>query len=220
MEANKNGRCSCGLHESEAVHEAAVEARLTAAVETAIVRAVLPEAESRRAFLAAIGLGTTLAAISEFFPLAEAAEVAQSTPGAIEKKQLKIGFIPITCATPIIMAEPLGFYRKHGLEVEVIKTAGWAVIRDKAINKEYDAAHMLSALAITLGAGAAPQPWTVPAIENINGQAITLSLKHKDKRDPKQWKGLKFTAILLIGAVGMALDQALARGGRLVSYAE
>jgi len=194
MEANRNGKCSCGLHESEAAHEAAVEARLTAAVETAIVRAVLPEAASRRAFLATIGLGPALAAISEFFPIARAAELAQSTPGAIEKKQLKIGFIPITCATPIIMAEPLGFYRKHGLEAEVIKTAGWAVIRDKAINKEYDAAHMLSPmpLAITLGAGAAPQPWTMPAIENINGQAITLSLKHKDKRDPRQWKGLKF----------------------------
>jgi len=194
MEANRNGKCSCGLHTSKAAHDTAVEAHLTATLETAIVRAVLPDAASRRAFLAAVGMGTTLAAISEIFSIAKAAELALSAPGAIEKKQLKIGFIPITCATPIIMAEPLGFYRKHGLEAEVIKTAGWAVIRDKALNKEYDAAHMLSPmpLAITLGAGAAPQPWTMPAIENINGQAITLSLKHKDKRDPTQWKGLKF----------------------------
>jgi nitrate/nitrite transport system substrate-binding protein len=194
MEANRNGKCSCGLHTSKAAHDTAVEAHLTATLETAIVRAVLPDAVSRRAFLAAVGMGTTLAAISEIFSIAKATELALSTPGAIEKKQLKIGFIPITCATPIIMAEPLGFYRKHGLEAEVIKTAGWAVIRDKALNKEYDAAHMLSPmpLAITLGAGAAPQPWTMPAIENINGQAITLSLKHKDKRDPTQWKGLKF----------------------------
>jgi hypothetical protein len=29
-------------------------------------------------------------------------------------------------------------------------------------------------------------------VENINGQAITLSVKHKDKRDPKAWKGFKF----------------------------
>jgi nitrate/nitrite transport system substrate-binding protein len=194
MEANRNGKCSCGLHTSKAAHDTAVEAHLTATLEAAIVRAVLPDAVSRRAFLAAVGMGTTLAAISEIFSIAKAAELALSAPGAIEKKQLKIGFIPITCATPIIMAEPLGFYRKHGLEAEVIKTAGWAVIRDKALNKEYDAAHMLSPmpLAITLGAGAAPQPWTMPAIENINGQAITLSLKHKDKRDPTQWKGLKF----------------------------
>jgi len=78
--------------------------------------------------------------------------------------------------------------------VEVIKTAGWAVIRDKTLNKEYDAAHMLSPmpLAITLGAGSNPIPYTMPAVENINGQAITLSIKHKDRRNPKDWKGFKF----------------------------
>ena len=32
----------------------------------------------------------------------------------------------------------------------------------------------------------------MPAVENINGQAITLAVKHKDKRDPKSWKGMKF----------------------------
>ncbi len=114
--------------------------------------------------------------------------------GAIEKKDIKVGFIPITCATPIIMAHPMGFYSKHGLNVEVIKTAGWAVIRDKTLNKEYDAAHMLSPmpLAITLGVGSNPTPYTMPAVENINGQAITLAVKHKDKRDPKSWKGFKF----------------------------
>jgi len=92
------------------------------------------------------------------------------------------------------MAHPMGFYSKHGLNVEVIKTAGWAVIRDKTLNKEYDAAHMLSPmpLAISLGVGSNPVPYTVPAIENINGQAITLAIKHKDKRDPKAWKGFKF----------------------------
>jgi nitrate/nitrite transport system substrate-binding protein len=80
------------------------------------------------------------------------------------------------------------------LNVEVIKTAGWAVIRDKTINKEYDAAHMLAPMpiAISMGVGSNPVPYAMPAVENINGQAITLSMKHKDKRDPKSWKGFKF----------------------------
>jgi nitrate/nitrite transport system substrate-binding protein len=47
-------------------------------------------------------------------------------------------------------------------------------------------------LAISLGLGSQPIPFAVPAIENINGQGITLAVKHKDKRDPKQWKGFKF----------------------------
>ena len=154
---------------------------------------MFPQDAARRTFLKAVGASTALAAISQFFPLRTATDVfAQGGP--IEKKDLKVGFIPITCGTPIIMAEPMGFYAKRGLNVEVIKTAGWAVIRDKTINKEYDAAHMLSPmpLAITMGAGSNPIAYTAPAIENINGQAITLSMKHKDKRDPKSWKGFKF----------------------------
>jgi nitrate/nitrite transport system substrate-binding protein len=167
------------MHGSQAEHDLVEEALLRATV--------------RRDVLSLIGRSTALAAIASVFPLAAAKE-AFAQAGKPEKTKLKVGFIPITCATPIIMAHPMGFYAKNGLEVEVVKTAGWAVIRDKTMNKEYDAAHMLSPmpLAITLGAGAAPVPYTMPAVENINGQAITLAMKHKDKRDPKLWKGFKF----------------------------
>jgi nitrate/nitrite transport system substrate-binding protein len=157
------------------------------------VRAIFPEPRTRRAFLHQLGATAALAAISQAFPLGRATEVfAQSA--APEKKDLKVGFIPITCATPIIMAHPMGLYAKHGLNVEVVKTAGWAVIRDKTLNKEYDAAHMLSPmpLAITLGVGSSAIPYTMPAVENVNGQAITLAIKHKDNREPKAWKGFKF----------------------------
>jgi nitrate/nitrite transport system substrate-binding protein len=114
--------------------------------------------------------------------------------GAPEKRNLKVGFIPITCATPIIMADPMGFYKREGLDVEVVKSAGWAIVRDKTLNKEFDASHMLAPMpiAITLGLGSTAAPFIVPAIENVNGQAICLSLKHKNNRDVKNWKGLKF----------------------------
>src|SRR5260221_13912593 len=201
---NRSG-CACGHHVSQIEHERdaapglqctpveSEDKRYEGVVASAVMRAVFPQDAARRAFLKSVGASTALAAISQFFPLATATEVfAQG--GTIEKKDLKVGFIPIPCATPIIMAKPMGFYEKHGLNVDVIKTAGWAVIRDKTLNKEYDAAHMLSPmpLAITLGAGSNPIPYTMPAVENINGQAITLSVKHKDKRDPKDWKGFKF----------------------------
>src|SRR6201999_3192389 len=169
------------------------EARYQGVVASAVMRAMFPRDAARRAFLKSVGAATAVAALSQFFPLKTATE-AFAEAGPLEKKDLKVGFIPITCATPIIMAAPMGFYAKNGLNVEVIKTAGWAVIRDKTLNKEYDAAHMLSPmpLAITMGVGSTPQPYTMPAVENINGQAITLAMKHKDKRDPKDWKGFKF----------------------------
>jgi nitrate/nitrite transport system substrate-binding protein len=198
--------CRCGRHATQGDHDqaadnrfqcdaaASVETRYESVVATALMRAVFPHDATRRAFLGSVGASTALAALAQFFPLRTATEAFAEGAGPLEKKDLKIGFIPITCATPIIMASPMGFYAKHGLDVEVVKTAGWAVVRDKTINKEYDAAHMLAPMpvAISLGLGSQPIPFTVPAIENINGQGIALAMKHKDRRDPKDWKGLKF----------------------------
>ncbi|HEX4843496.1 MAG TPA: CmpA/NrtA family ABC transporter substrate-binding protein [Limnobacter sp.] len=189
-------RCSCGKHDTQAAHDhaMAVQDMENRAVESAVMHALFPDDNLRRRFLSAVGGATALAAVGSLFPLAAAKEAFAQSGGPLEKQKLKVGFIPITCATPIIMAQPMGFYAKQGLDVEVVKTAGWAVIRDKSLANEYDAAHMLSPmpLAISVGAGSNPIPWTMPAVENINGQAITLALKHKDKRDPKDWKGFKF----------------------------
>src|SRR5215471_4106669 len=131
---NRSG-CVCGRHRSAAEHDyeaqrqlqcVAVESeekRYEGVVASAVMRRVFPKDAARRAFLKSIGASTALAVLSQFFPLKTATEVfAQG--GAIEKKDLKVGFIPITCGTPIIMAQPMGFYAKHGLNVEVIKTAG------------------------------------------------------------------------------------------------
>lgn len=189
--------CACGRHASDAAHAADAEAASNRFVEAALVKALFPQDSLRRQFLKAVGRRTAMAAIGSVLPVASLQALAQEAGKggqAIEKKDLKIGFIPITCATPLIMAHPLGFYSKQGLNVEVVKTAGWALIRDKMINKEYDATHFLSPmpLAISLGLGSTATPMHVATIQNTNGQAITLAVKHKDKRDPKQWKGFKF----------------------------
>ena len=197
--------CNCGRHASQAEHDAAefagddladnsIETLNRRAIESAAMRALFPHDETRRRFIRAVGASTAMAAISSFIPFGALEAMAQETQGSLEKKDLKIGFIPITCATPLIMADPLGFYKKQGLNVTLNKTAGWALIRDKMLNKEHDASHFLSPMpvAISLGLGSAAQPMNVATIQNINGQAIVLANKHKDKRDPKQWKGFKF----------------------------
>lgn len=165
------------------------------AVESALVRGLFGHDDlSRRHFMKLVGGGLAASILGSILPLDAVKAAVKEKLGPPEKKKLKVGFVPITCATPIIMAHPMGFYQKYGLDVDVIKTAGWAVSRDKSINKEYDAAHMLTPmpLAISMGAGSTSMPFIMPAVENINGQAITLHNKHKDKRDPKQWKGFKF----------------------------
>ncbi len=195
---HNGGGCSCGQHASAEEHEAQArrmnpELLSNDVVEEAVLRAMFPQDAIRRTFLRAVGANTVRAAIASVLPLGALQAMAQEKNGAVEKKDLKIGFIAITCAAPLIMADPLGFYKKQGLNVTLNKTAGWALIRDKMVNKEHDASHFLSPmpLAMSMGLGSNPLPMRVATIQNINGQAITLAMKHKDKRDPKQWKGFK-----------------------------
>ena len=190
--------CSCGQHASQTQHDIAVgsgdvDALNSRVVQTAVMRALFPQDAERRKFLSAVGASTAWAAIASLIPFGTLEAMAQEK-GALEKKDLKVGFIPITCASPLIMAEPLGFYKKEGLNVSMMKTAGWALIRDKVLNKEYDASHMLAPmpLSISMGIGSNAAPTSVMTIQNINGQAIVLANKHKTNRDPKNWKGFKF----------------------------
>jgi nitrate/nitrite transport system substrate-binding protein len=188
-------RCGCGADHSPTQHNSAVE-KSNDFMESVLVKALFPNDTLRRNFIRAVGANTARAAIAAALPtgaLMSMQAMAQES-GPLEKKDLRIGFIAITCATPLIMADPLGFYKKEGLNVQLNKTAGWALIRDKMINKEHEASHFLSPmpLAISMGLGSTQTAMNVATIQNTNGQAITLHNKHKDKRDPKQWKGFKF----------------------------
>ena len=225
-------KCSCGKDHTAAEHQqessasnataelkrrsltSEFEAYSNAFIEATLVKAIFPQDEVRRRFLRAVGKGTAMAAISSVLPMASLQAMAQDK-NALEKKDLKIGFIPITCATPLIMAHPLGFYQKQGLNVSLTKTAGWALIRDKMINKEYDATHFLSPmpLAISMGLGASATPMNVVTIQNVNGQAITLALKHKNNRDPKNWKGFKFAVPFEFSMHNFLLRYYLAEAG-------
>ena len=126
------GGCSCGGHHSQEDHDAAVarlegkeddpaeevtsEEILSRHVESAVMQAVFGTDMARRSFLTAVGAATAMTALSDIFSLGAAKAVAQELSGQLEKTKLSVGFVPITCATPIIMAKPMGFYEKYGLE--------------------------------------------------------------------------------------------------------
>ena len=149
--------CSCGVHSTRAEHDAAQLTRIESGeeslnrrvIESAVMRALFPQDETRRRFLHAVGASTAYAAVASLFPFGALEAMAQEKKPP-EKKDLKIGFIAITCASPLIMADPLGFYREQGLSVQLMKTAGWALIRDKMINKEHDASHFLSPMPLAM----------------------------------------------------------------------
>lgn len=176
---------------------------------------------TRREFLRNVAVGAALVTLASCGggggdePIAEDANAAVSTEG-LEKTDLQIGFIPITCATPIIMSEPLGFYQKHGLNAKVVKMPSWGAVRDSAIAGELDAYHMLAPMpiAMTLGLGSAAFGVKLASIENINGQAITVAERHKGSvNGPADFKGFVIGVPFPYSMHNLLLRYYLATGG-------
>jgi nitrate/nitrite transport system substrate-binding protein len=97
--------------------------------------------------------------------------VAQSQP-------VKLGFIPLTDCSPIVMAKELGLFKKYGVEVLVTKESSWANVRDKILTGELDGAHCLYSMPFSVYTGVggkAGSEMKIAMMLNVNGQAITLS---------------------------------------------
>ena len=65
---------------------------------------------------------------------------------APEKKEVRIGFIPLTDCSSVVMAAVNKFDEKYGIKIIPTKEASWASVRDKLVNGELDAAHVLYGL--------------------------------------------------------------------------
>ena len=113
---------------------------------------------------------------------------------APEKKEVKIGFIPLTDCASVVMASVMEFDKKYGIKIVPSKEASWAAVRDKLVNGELDAAHVLYGLiyGVQMGLGGPKKDMAILMNLNHNGQAITLSKKLYDKgvRDGASLKAL------------------------------
>jgi nitrate/nitrite transport system substrate-binding protein len=100
-----------------------------------------------------------------------------------EKEEVKIGFIPLTDCASVVMASVLGIDKKYGIKIVPSKEASWPGVRDKLVNGELDAAHVLYGLiyGVHLGISGPKKDMAVLMNLNHNGQAITLSKKIADK---------------------------------------
>ena len=102
---------------------------------------------------------------------------------APEKKEVKIGFIPLTDCSSVVIASVMKFDEKYGIKITPSKEASWAAVRDKLVNGELDAAHVLYGLiyGVHLGVSGPKKDMAVLMNLNHNGQAITLSRKLYDR---------------------------------------
>jgi nitrate/nitrite transport system substrate-binding protein len=133
----------------------------------------------RRDFLKRAGA----AGIMSLVPAAVRSAAWAAGSDAPEKEEVKIGFIPLTDCSSVVMASVMEFDKKYGIKIVPSKEASWAAVRDKLVNGELDASHVLYGLiyGVQMGLGGPKKDMAILMNLNHNGQAFTLSRKLYDK---------------------------------------
>ncbi len=92
-------------------------------------------------------------------------------------RPLRLGFLALTDAAPLIAAQETGCFERHGLRVQLCREVGWATIREKIVHGELDAAQAPAPMlwSAMLGLECAPCPVLTALVLNRHGNAITLS---------------------------------------------
>jgi two-component system, oxyanion-binding sensor len=74
---------------------------------------------------------------------------------------VRIGFVPLVDCSVLAIAQEIGFFQRHQLEVELRKVQSWAQARDKLLSGELDASHLLLTTPLL---SALASPWEEPPI--------------------------------------------------------
>jgi nitrate/nitrite transport system substrate-binding protein len=109
---------------------------------------------------------------------------------ALETKSAKLGFIALTDAAPLFVADEKGLFKKHGMtEVEVVKQSSWGATRDNIVLGSkaggIDGAHILTPMPYLISTGAVtannvPVPINILARLNLGGQCISVASEYKE----------------------------------------
>ena len=107
-----SGECSC----CKPAPAPSAEEAISDGIETALLHGLFPEPVLRRTLLKQVGAGVLLGSLAGLLPIDTLKAIAQEKK-PLEKAKLNVGFLPITCAAPLIYGELLGSYAAQGLEV-------------------------------------------------------------------------------------------------------
>jgi len=120
---------------------------------------------SRRNFLkTAMGTAGVAACAPMGFPCLAAAK----------KRPLKLGYLPITDATPLLVAYSLGYFSHEGLEVErPVMVRSWNILTESFLTGKFDLVHMLFPIPVWMRFKQ-NIPVKVLAWDHTNGSAVTV----------------------------------------------
>ena len=89
---------------------------------------------------------------------------------------LRLGFVPLVDAAPLIVAEAMGFAEEEGLALDLVAAPSWSTLRDLLAVGHVAAAQMLAPVpvALALGLGGTAR-FEVLSVLNLNGNAVGVS---------------------------------------------
>ena len=96
---------------------------------------------------------------------------------------LRLGYLPLLDAAPLLIADALGFAEEEGLHLDLCAAPSWAALRDLLALDQVEAAQMLAPLpvAMALGLGPAALRFEALSVLNLNGNVIGLSIPLADR---------------------------------------
>ncbi len=152
---------------------------------------------NRRAVLKGVAASTgVLASVRMLFP---SGVIAQT--GGPEVKGTKLGYIALTDAAPLVIAQEKGYFAKHGLPaMDIAKQASWGATRDNMAlglaSNGIDGGHILRPKVHMYSLGTVMQnnqPLPMYNLMNLNNdcQGISVSNEYKDLNIQKDSSPLK-----------------------------
>lgn len=97
-----------------------------------------------------------------------------SVPAFAGTPELKLGYLPITDATPLLVAHGLGYFSQEGLKVErPIMVRSWNVLVESFLAGKFDLTHMLFPIPVWMRFKQ-KIPVKVLAWDHTNGSAVTV----------------------------------------------
>ena len=90
------------------------------------------------------------------------------------RKKLSLGYLPITDATPLLIAHANGYFQEEGLEVEQpTRIRNWSTLAESFLSGKFDVTHLLMPIPIWMRFKN-QTPVKILAWDHTNGSAITV----------------------------------------------
>ncbi|CUJ88836.1 ABC transporter substrate-binding protein [Shimia thalassica] len=96
---------------------------------------------------------------------------------------LKVGFMPLVDAAPLIIAQEMGFAEEEGLALDLQRAPSWSTLRDWLVLGQLEAAQMLAPIpvAMALGLGGMTTRLDALSILSVNGNVVGVSTEVASK---------------------------------------